>query len=146
MRTLRVILVIVVVITSFLGVLWFLPMFQSHYIRLQHKSPEYYAELATACDSILTKHPFGTNDVIWISVTDPSLPSVVRDLHPLKLQVNPHRVWMLLDNNSRAGIGLEWQPKQDDTNVWVLDIVAESLETVIYSTNRSVPPHTAPGP
>ena len=111
-------------------------MFESHYIRLQHKSPKYYAELAGACDSLLATHPLGTNEVIWISVTDTSLPAVVRDLHPLKLQVNPHRVWMLLDSDSRAGIGLEWQPKWEDTNIWKLDIVAESLETVLYSVKR----------
>ena len=103
---------------------------------LAHKSLEYYAELAAACDSILEKHPLGTNEVIWIPVTDTSLPAVVRRLHPLKLQVNPQRVWMLLDSDSRAGIGLEWHPKWDDTNVWELDIVAESLETVIYSAKR----------
>jgi hypothetical protein len=136
MRTLRFILIVVVVMASVLGALWFLPMFQSHYIRLQHKNPEYYVELAAACDSIWAKHPPGTNEAIWISVTDPSLPTVVRDLHPLKLQVNPNRVWMLLDSDSHAGIGLEWQPKWDDTNVWKLDIVAESFETVLYSAKR----------
>ena len=133
MRTLGIILVLVVAIV---GLVWFLPMFQSHYIRLQHKSPQYYVELATACDSILAKHPPATNEAVWIPVTDPSLPSVVRDLHPLKLQVNPQRVWMLLDSDSHAGIGLEWQPKWDDTNVWKLDIVAESFETVLYSVKR----------
>ena len=110
--------------------------FESHYIRLQHKSREYYVELAAACDSLLAHYPLGTNEVIWIPVTDPLLPVVIRDLHPIKLQVNPHRVWMLLDSDSRAGIGLAWQPKSDDTNIWKLDIVAEGLETEIYSTKR----------
>lgn len=126
-----------------LGLCWLLPiMFESHYIRLQHKSPKYYSNLAAACDSILAKHPSGTNKVSWIPVTDPSLPKAVRDLHPLKLQVNPQRVWMLLDSDSRAGIGLEWQPKWDDTNVWKLDILGESLETVLYSVRRSTPGNT----
>ena len=137
MRAFRIILVTVVVAAFVLGLFWVLPtIFESHYIRLQHKSPEYYAELAAACDSILAKYPLGTNEVIWIPITDPSLPRVVRDLRPLKLQVNPHRVWMLLDSDSHAGIGLEWQPKWDNTNVCKLDIVAESLETVIYSVKR----------
>ena len=140
MRALAIILVLAAVV---LGLLWFLPMFQSHYIRLQHKSHQYYVDLAAACDSILASHPLGTNEAIWIPVTDPSLPKVVRDLHPLKLQVNPQRVWMLLDSDSHAGIGLEWQPKWDDTNVWKLDEVAESFETVLYSVKRSVPPNTA---
>ena len=100
MRAFRVIVVVGVVVVCVLGMFWLLPtMFQSHYIRLQHKSPEYYAELAAACDSILAKHPLSTNEVIWIPITDPSLPTVVRDLHPLKLQVNPQRVWMLLDSD-----------------------------------------------
>ena len=139
MRASRVIAVLAVMMVCLLGLFWFLPTFQSHYIRLQHKNPEYYAELAAACDSILAKHAPGSNEVVWIPVTDPSLPTIVRDLHPLKLQVNPQRVWMLLDSDSRAGIGLEWQPKWDDTNVWKLDIVAESLETVLYSAERNGP-------
>ena len=133
MRALAIILVLATVV---FGLFWFLPMFQSHYIQLQHKSPEYYVELTAACDSILAKHPPGTNEAIWIPVTNSSLPTVIRDLHPLKLQVNPHGVWMLLDSDSRAGIGLEWQPKWDDTNVWKLDIVTDSQETVLYSVKR----------
>jgi hypothetical protein len=135
MRTLRFILVTAVVVGFVIGVYWLLTN-RSHYIRLQHKSHEYYVELAAACDSILASHPLGTNEVIWIPVTDPSLPTVVRDLHPLKLQVWPERVWMLLDYDSHNGIGLEWQPKWDDTNVWKLDEVAESFETVLYSVKR----------
>jgi hypothetical protein len=133
MRKLRLILVLAAVAV---GLFCYLPEFQSHYIRLQHKSPKYYAELAAACDSILAKHPPGTNDAVWISVTDPSLPAVVKDLHPLKLQVNSNRVWMLLDSDSRAGIGLEWQPKWNDTNAWKLVIVAENFETELYSIKR----------
>ena len=137
MRAFRIILVLVVIIALILGLFCLLPIiFQSHYVRLQHKSHDYYVELASACDSILSKHPLGTNDVIWIPVTDPSLPKVVRDLRPIKLQVNHQGVWMLLDSDSHAGIGLEWQPKWDDTNVWKLDIIAENFETVIYSTKR----------
>ena len=135
MRTLRFILVAAVMVGFVIGVYWLLTN-RSHYIRLQHKSHEYYVELAAACDSILASHPLGTNEVIWIPVTDPSLPAVVRGLHPLKLQVNPNRVWMLLDYDSHAGIGLEWQPKWEDTNVWKLDEVAESFETVLYSVKR----------
>ena len=42
MRAFRIILVVAVV----LGLLWLLPMmFESHYIRLQHKSRTYYVEL-----------------------------------------------------------------------------------------------------
>ena len=138
MRIFRILLIAFAAIVSIFGIFWLVSVvFESNYIRLQHKSSVYYAELAAACDSILANHPLATNEVIWISVKDGSLPKIVRDLHPVKIQVNAQRVWILLDNDSRAGIGLGWQPKWGDTNTWKLDIVAESLETVIYSTNKS---------
>src|ERR1041385_576656 len=100
MRALGITFILVGTVVGLLFLL--LILFPSHYIRLQHKSHEYYVELAAGCDSILVSHPLGTNEVIWIPITDPSLPKVVRDLHPLKLQVNPQRVWMLLDSDSHA--------------------------------------------
>jgi hypothetical protein len=137
MRILRVIAVTFLVITFVTGGFWLLlTMSESSYLRLQHKSPKYYAELAAACDSILATHPIGTNEVIWIPVTDTSLPAVVRRLHPLKLQVNPHGVWILLDSDSRAGTALVWQPKWDDTNVWKLDVLADAPEVDLYSVKR----------
>lgn len=136
MRALLVILTISVVIGSILGIPLVLPRLQSHYVRLQHKSSEYYVELASACDAILAKHPLGTNELIAIPVTDPSLPPIVRDLSPLKVQLTPRGLWMMLDSDSHSGIGLDWQPKEHDTNVWKLDIVAESLEIVLYTRKR----------
>ncbi|HWH69556.1 MAG TPA: hypothetical protein VNT26_09240, partial [Candidatus Sulfotelmatobacter sp.] len=78
------ILVLAVAVVFVFGFFWLVAN-RSHYLRLQHKSGGYYAELAAACDSILRQHPPGTNQVIWIPVTDPSLPKVIRNLQPLKL-------------------------------------------------------------
>jgi hypothetical protein len=147
MRAFRIITATAVVAAFILGFLSLLSwLLTPEYIALQHKSAKYYAELAVACDFTLAKHPSGTNEAIWIPVTDPSLPKIIRNLHPIKLQVNAQRVWMLLGSDTRAGIGLAWQRKRDDTNVWVLEIVAESLETDLYSAKRSMPPNTAPKP
>ena len=118
-----------------LGLLWLLPL-RSHFLRLQHKRVSYYTQLAAACDWVLALHPVSTNEIVSVSVTDPSLPGSIQDLHPLELRVSPHRVWMLLDSNSRAGIGLVWGPKSDDTNVWVLYEVAENYEVDLYSVSR----------
>jgi hypothetical protein len=141
----RTILVTGLVVTFIIGFLCFLPnLLNPQYFGLRHKSAKYYTDFTAACDSVLAEHPLGTNEAIWITVTDPSIPKIIRDLHPLKLQVNPQRVWMLMVSDSHAGFGLEWHRKWGYSNVWVLDTVAESLETDLYSTERSVPPNAPP--
>lgn len=145
MRAFRIILVTGLVVAFIIGLLWFgllwfYPnLLNRQYFGLQHKSARWYADFTAACDSVLAEHPLGTNEAIWIPITDTSVPKRIRDLDPIKLQVNPQRVWMLLGSDSHAGFGLEWHPKWNDTNVWVLDTVAEGLETDLYSAKRSVP-------
>jgi hypothetical protein len=150
MRALRVIAVIGVVVASIVGFLWFLPMLLNpQYFGLQHKNARWYADFTAACDSVIASHRLGTNDSfegIAIRVTDPSLPKIITDLDPLKIQVGNQRFWMLLVSDSHAGFGLTWDPKWDDTNIWVLHTTAESQDTVIYSVKRSVQPKSAPEP
>ncbi len=142
MRALRIIAIIAVPLALIVAFLWFLPMLLNpQYFGLRHKSSKWYAEFTAACDVVLAAHPLGTNEAIWIPVSDHSIPKIIRDLHPLKLQVNPQRVWMLMVSDSHAGFGLEWHPKWDDTNVWTLDTVGESMETVIYSASRDAAPN-----
>jgi hypothetical protein len=129
-----------VVLACIIGFLWFLPnLINPQYFGLRHKSAKWYADFTAACDSVIASHPLGTNDPIMgiaIPITDPSLPKIITDLHPLKIQVGPQRFWMVLVSESHAGFGLTWDPKWDDTNVWVLHTTAESLDTVIYSARR----------
>ncbi len=142
MSALRITAVIAVVLACIVAFLWFLPtLLNPQYFGLRHKSTRWYVDFTAACDAVLAAHPPGTNEAIWIPVTDPSIPKIIRDLHPLKLQVNPQRVWMLMVRDSHAGFGLEWHPKWGDTNVWVLETVAESMETVVYSATRSASPN-----
>ena len=140
MRALRLISVVAVVLACLIGFLWFLPnLLNPQYFGLRHKSAKWYADFTAACDSVIASHPLGTNDPIMgiaIPITDPSLPKIITDLHPLKIQVGPQRFWMLLVADSHAGFGLTWDPKWDDTNTWVLHTTAESLDTVIYSARR----------
>ena len=140
MRALRIILVVAIILACILAFLWFLPnLLHPQYFGLRHKSAKWYAEFAAACDSVIASHPLGTNESISrvaISATTPSLPKIITDLHPLKIEVGPHRFWMLLFADSRAGFGLTWDLKGDDTNTWVLHTTAESLDTVIYSARR----------
>jgi hypothetical protein len=136
MRKYRIILVVALII----GFVWFLPaLLNPQYFGLRHKSAKYYADFTAACDSVLAEHPIGTNKAIMIPVTDPSLPKVIIDLHPIKIKVSPQRVWMLLGSDSHAGFGLAWEPQWGDTNIWILQTIAESKETVIYSSKHFIP-------
>ena len=46
----------------------------SVYLGFKHKSTEYHAEFAGACDSLLAQHPPGTKEGIELSTGDPSMP------------------------------------------------------------------------
>jgi hypothetical protein len=141
MRTSRSILVVFVIVACVIGFLWCLPyLLNPVYFGLQHQSAKWYEEFTAACDSVIASHPSGTNEWIAVSVTDPSLPKIITDMHPLKIEAGPQRFWMLLLHNSHAGFGLTWDPKWEgtnrDTNIWVLHTTAESLDTVVYSAKR----------
>lgn len=119
------------------GFVWFLPwLLNPQYFGLRHKSARYYADLTAACDSIMANHPLGTNEVVKIPVTDSTLPKIIKDLSPIKVEVRPQCVWMLLVSDSHAGFGLAWEPQYGHTNLWVLHTIAESEETVIYVASR----------
>ena len=140
MRALRLISVVAVVLACIIGFLWFLPnLINPQYFGLRHKSAKWYADFTAACDSVIASHPLGTNDPIMgiaIPITEPLLPKIITDMHPFKIQVGPQRFWMGLVSDSHAGFGLTWDPKWDDTNIWVLHTTAESEDTVIYSARR----------
>ena len=139
MRALRNTVIIGVVLTFIIGFVWFLPMLlNSQYFGLRHKSSKWYSDFTAACDSVLAEHPVGTNEAVMIPVTDSSLPKIIADLHPLKIQVSRQRFWMLLVSDSHAGFGLTWDPKWGDTNIWVLHTTAESEDTIIYSATRTL--------
>jgi len=133
-------LVMGLVVAFFVGFVWLLPtLLNPQYFGLRHKSARYYADFTAACDSVLAGHPLGTNEFIDIPVADPSLPKIMTDLYPIKIKVSRQWFWMLLGSDSHSGFGLAWNPKWNDGNIWVLHTTAESLDTVIYSADRSVP-------
>ena len=110
-------------------------LLESPYIRFQKHSQTYYGNLAQACNTVLAEHPVGTNKFIEISVTDPSLPKAIRDLHPIKINVSTQGYWMGLVSESRSGVGVSWGPQQDNTNIWSLQAIApEGEDTVVYTS------------
>jgi hypothetical protein len=141
MRPFRIFLVIVVVLAFIIGFLRSLPnLLNPQYFGLQHKSARWYADFTGACDRVIAGHPLGTNEYIRVSVTDPSLPKIITDMNPIKITVSHQRFWMLLGSDSHEGFGLTWDPDWHDPSIWNLHTTAESLDTVVYSARRIVPP------
>ena len=120
--------------------------FKSPYLRFLDRDQNYYAEVAHACDLILQQHPLGTNaTIIPISGTsetfafvhvpgsDPSLPKVIRDLHPSKITISSNRVHVI------AGVrdfGISWEPQEGGTNSWALNVYPEGPQSVVYVESR----------
>jgi hypothetical protein len=104
----------------------------TQYSRFRHKSDVYYAELTKACDGILTRHPVGTNQFIELSVADPSLPKIIANLRPLKIKIQPQRVWILHGGE----FGIAWEQDESRMNVWRLITACESHVRVVYVASR----------
>jgi hypothetical protein len=126
------------------------------YGRFHLRSSEYYSQLAHDCDSLLkqhqtfSKHPtsqelkdsyafwMDTNNVLWednkVSVNDPSLPKIIRSLHPHEILIEPKRV--LIEIGFRPNFVIIWGESDTRTNVWTLATDGEGLETALYSEVR----------
>jgi hypothetical protein len=117
----------------------------SVYLGFKHKSTKYHAEFAEACDSVLAQHPLGTNKDIELSTTDPSLPKIITDLHPVRIGVSPNKVWILVNESHIDGLAVIWEPvwepqNQNQTNDWALTINGgDDPEVPVFVTNRMLP-------
>lgn len=131
----------VLVFACIIGFVWFLPMLLNPQdFRFKHRSAKYYADFTAACDSVLVEHPLGTNELLFIPLADASLPKIITDLHPCVIQVSRRGVFLGLGGDDHAlKSGIEWEPQQGDTNIWVLNTVygsSDSLDCLIYVTKR----------
>jgi hypothetical protein len=96
-----------------------------------HKRQHYYASLARACDSLLSQHPLGTNSVIEIPISDPSVPAIISDLQPTMIQVSANRVWVMVGVREFA---VSWE--QQDSNHWAMTDIGEGVEQKVYVESR----------
>ncbi len=133
MRVIRVIAVFALFLIC-LGGVFFLGPRLTQYSRFQHQGDEYYSELARACDAIIAEHLVGTNRFIELTVTDSSLPKIIRDLHPLKIVVQPQRIWIL--HGGSIEFGIAWEQDESRTNAWTLSTACESDVRVLYVASR----------
>ena len=133
MRIRRVITALVLLLVCAVGLFFLAPRLTQYY-RFRHKSGDYYAEFTRACDAVLAEHPVGTNRFIELSLTDPALPKIIRDLQPLKITVQPQRVWIL--HGGSIEFGIAWERDEVRTKVWSLTTACESDVRVVYVASR----------
>jgi hypothetical protein len=136
MRVTRTISILLSVVAGFcLLAVVALRALKSDYLRfMEDKGQRYYSEFARACDSVLSQHPLGTNEVIRISASDTSLPKIVRDLQPQQVTITSNRVHLIVGQG--RGFGIAWEQDEMRTNVWVIHTFAESLVRVAYEETR----------
>jgi hypothetical protein len=160
MRAFKIILVLLAVIVTAVGVLFYFgPMGpRSPYWRFQSRDADYYSRLAHACDSLLQRHPnfvrhseasskeaghaviwMDANDVVWdqtrLTPSDPSLPDLVRALHPDEVLLAPNRVFIGF-GVGRLAWAIIWEQDDTQTNRWTLQSNGDGLVKRVYAETR----------
>ena len=98
----------------------------------------YYAQVAKACDELLTKIPNSFTNGQVVSGDDKSLPLVLRQLNATKITIGTNRVWIVI-SDSRFGFGIVWEPSDYDNAAapWELTTYAEGMRKVVFSMEKS---------
>jgi hypothetical protein len=161
----KIVLVILALIFIALATLvYFGPMGPaSPYKRFHNRNPDYYSKLAEACDSILLQHPNFTrhsetsgkqgnhtsmrmlwmdaSDVLWdrtrLSPSDPSLPDIIRALHPGEILLAPGQVFIGF-GVSRLGWAIIWEQDDLQTNKWTLKSNGDGYERTVYVETKLI--------
>lgn len=124
-------------------------LFSSRYLRFMRKDSAYYSQVAHACDEIMQQHPvLGFNnsvtvtsnivlvDTLRLSGRDPSLPQIIRALHPDRIVISANRVFIDIPPERGRGFGLIWEHGDLATNNWVLQTAGDGLVKTVYSERR----------
>jgi len=112
------------------------------YRHFKYKNAKYHASFGEACDFILAQHPLGTNKSIVLAGTDPSLPRIISDWHPIRVGLTPNYVCVEVHNGHIGGLSIIWKPQwepqnQTQTNTWNLCINSgEGPEEIVYVGSR----------
>jgi len=113
-------------------------LFDTKFRRFKRQSAKYHAEVAAACDFMLSHYLIGGTNGVEISVKDPALPPAIRNLNPLKIKVAHNWAWISVDDSHLDGLSITWEPHDEShTNVWNLVIGnGEGPSAVVYAANR----------
>lgn len=92
---------------------------KSSYEDFASRQTSYFAEVAHACDSLLTAHQGMTNRFLKLAGNAQSLPDAVRRLNASEVRVYPNRVWIGFDAEKDA-FAILWEAQSDDPQSWTL--------------------------
>jgi hypothetical protein len=107
-------------------------------LQFMRHDQKYFRDFARACDSLLERHPLGTNTCIRLSRDDPSLPPIIRNLQygVERVTISSNGVHIVVPAPYH-GFGITWESQnKTDTNVWTLVTACESHERLAYAEHR----------
>jgi hypothetical protein len=98
------------------------------------KSSTYYRQVADGLEMVRQQHPLGTNLFLEIPVLDPSIPEVIRNLHPSKIRRFADGAGVMI-GVGRGGFAVSWSRDDMHTNsdIWILETNGEGLRKTIYA-------------
>ena len=107
----------------------------SPYRRFLRKDFAYHSQLAQACSTTLGQHPVGNDPFVWVSVTDASLPTIIRDLHPTNIKVESNRVSIAIGER-QTGFDVVWEQDKQQAKAWTLNTYTHTVKHTTYVRNK----------
>ena len=103
------------------------------------QSPSYYLQMAQECDKLTAQASTDLASPRRMAGNDPSLPQVVRDLHPNYVQVGTNGVGLRI-GVGRGAYWVGWSSNPMDQTLWELEASAEGSRKTVFSLRKySVP-------
>jgi len=73
---------------------------------------------------------------IKLSGREPSLPKIIKALHPDMVLVSTNRVFIEIPPERMGGFGINWEPDDTRSNYWTLESNGDGLVTSVYAERR----------
>ena len=100
--------------------------------RFNRQGAEYYASLATECDSLLARGPAASMpEARAVARQTNSLPPQVRQLGPSHVQITERSVQLFV-----GSYNITWARSQDDEHLWRLSTYREGHGKILYSVRK----------
>ena len=145
MRTFKIIFVAACAVAL---VFFTVTLMSSRYLAFMHRDAAYFSDVAHACDAIRLQHPPGSNDSVTlygkmtlsctlkVSGRDPSLPMIIRALHPDHILVSTNRVFIDIPPERAGGFAVIWQLDENQPDRWTLQTSGDGLVKTVYEERK----------
>ena len=110
------------------------------YRTFMSRSQEYYATLATCCESLIAQLAANGSTERLLPGSSQALPDPIRDLQPESVLVKTNGV-LIRVRDSRGSYGITWyRNEMYDGNLWQLETFVEGERRVVYSISPPARP------